>query len=410
MVTHIVSVSDIGYKHFIRTGTLDVKSYPRDELPKCNDCIYVAKCKETHAFGPFYVINDVPKQYAFVNTPSIICEARGTISRIEIEPKNATAIQTTVSRHEEKLLDPPSITGNLELDGLLSTAVFDDKLSIFFIPILSANDGLICYFQKLLNQQNIEHYISNNERIFIMTEEVCKKCICLDKMQYYSCASFVRGMMAANIMPRKPLEKILHDSPHEFNTTVTLPDTFVYPRINELEGCGIIVTDLPYGIKRISGLSIRMHPFCHLLNNCNPSEENNKTSKIGMIEYQLGASKIIINNILRLSGYRTNEVGQDTFYVCSKNLKCYVLIVSDFDAINKHQYFFEKHGDDGCVLVLNNDFDCYLKIVKNTDITGIESLDKNIHLFQNLESNDIIPVSATLASELRHKIHLVWDI
>ena len=409
MISQIISLTDTGFNHFLRTGVLDVKPYPGDKLPKKNDEFYVAKCKETWAYGPFYVINDNPKPYAFVNTPSIICEARDTIYKIKIESVSIATIQTIEIHNRSKPTNPPSITGNLELDGLISTAMYDDKLKTYFILILSSNKKLIEYYHHLLNQYNIEHFFDNTGRLFITSKTICNRCIQLNKTLYLSCKEFVWGMMAPNIMTRKPLERILRDTPSEFNVTIILPDTFEYPDINKLEGCGVIVTDSMYGIKRISGLSIRMHPFCDIMNDAKTIEERNEPIIAGMDNYRLGASGIIVRNLLRLSGYYTEEAEKNIIHVHGNNLNYYLLIVKSFNEVKKHLEFFETHKEDGCLLVLNNSQDRYLKIIKNTDVNdGMSEMD--LHLFQNMERNEIIPVSTVLASELRHKIHMIWEL
>ena len=409
MTSYFVSVSDTGFDHFIRTGTLDVRSYDRSKLPKTNDCVYVAKNKESCAYGPFHVINDIPRPYAFANVPSIVCEANGIISRVEVEPMEVSTIRIAIIQEDAESLDFPSITGNLELDGLLSTALYDLKLKTYFVLMLSSNKDLTQYYHNLLNQYDIEHYYDNTGRLFIMSEAICKKCIQIDREYYCSCRSFVSGMMAPIMLSRKPLERILRDTPSEFNTAIILPDEFEYPRMNMLEGCGIIVTDSPYGIKRISGLSVRLHPFCHLLNDTEVIEEKSKPAIAGMDKYRLGASEVIVRNMFRLCGYHVDSVEPGVVHVCGKGINYYVIILKNIDDICKHQKNFERHREDGCLLILNNSQDCYLKIVKNIDISNRGVSETDLHLFHNFERNEIIPVSTILVSELRHKIHMIWE-
>ena len=128
-----------------------------------------------------------------------------------------------------------------------------------------------------------------------------------------------------------------------------------------------------------------------------------------MDNYRLGASGIIVRNLLRLSGYYTEEAENNIIHVHGNNLNYYLLIVKSFNEVKKHLEFFETHKEDGCLLVLNNSQDRYLKIIKNTDVNdGMSEMD--LHLFQNMERNEIIPVSTVLASELRHKIHMIWEL
>lgn len=180
MKSFLAVVSVISFDHFIETGTFEVKPFLNESLPSEGDEIYIATVCCNHAYGPFRVIDSRLRSYAFGNAPSMICEANGIIDVVDIQEVSEPCISIVDFQIKTNNDELETITGNLELDGLLSNAMFDSRLKSYYVFFLSNNRELESYYIELLNKYNIECYHDNKGRVFIKSDVLCERCAHLD--------------------------------------------------------------------------------------------------------------------------------------------------------------------------------------------------------------------------------------
>lgn len=420
MQTYLMSLTETSFNRFIRAGTLELRPFHREYPMRIGDKMFVSTKGEDIAYGPFTVIDDIPGKYAFIDSSSLLCKTDGPINKIHITPLSEVSI---------KLIQEPkfddfganflSVTGDLELDGFISTAVIDHHFGAYCIILLSSNVALFSYYKNKLDYAEIEYYVKGTSKFFFSSRELCEKCKSLDLNEYSFCKQFLQGYLAPQIMSRKPLESAIHDAPLELQRTIVVSDSCNLSIINKIDGCGLILTNKLYGINRVSGLSVREHPFSELIHDFQHDnalyEKSLKT--VGSTHYCIGASVVILKNIFRLSGYKVEIIDHNSLKVKKKDMSKNIFVLKNFedapmDSLND---FIERFQTDGVVIVLKNKTDGYLKItdcltlkrkLKNTPF----SEENQIIFFQNLENNVLLPVHKTIASELRHKIHMVWEV
>lgn len=207
----------------------------------------------------------------------------------------------------------------------------------------------------------------------------------------------------------KPVRRILRDTPIELQRTFVLPESIASDNLKRISGCGIIVYKDAYGKACVSGLSVRMHPFSFFINSFDESQYNLINHLSGLDDYRLGASTIMVRNMLRLCGYRINKIDSKIIFVNKDNKDWSLLIVKDFEWWEKYERL-NSFLDETCIILLKNNRDEYLKIAKIDNIVGYSTEEDCLYLFQNLENNSILPLSTNLVSEIRYKIHMVWDV
>ena len=409
MSSFLAVIKPVSFNQFIRTGALDFKRFSRYVSPSIGDVVFVAVVGEDVAYGPFYILKSEVKSYSFKDVPSILCESRGKIEAIDIwdEASNESAIKEWEYTGYFDVNLYASVTGNLELDGLLYNSYYDKKVKMHYVFFTSAEKSLVDYYRQMLNDEGLECFPDNKGRLYV-NSNVCTRCMALNLQECLSCLPFVQGFLATQIMAGRPLEAILADTPMELQKMVILPDDCEYP-VGRLDGCGVIVTDNSYGINRVSGLSVRLHPFNKLA--CAQSEvESNILGSVGLDQYKFEASAIVVRSMFRLCGYALNNMGLDSFEIQKNGVSSHILIIKDSDDVASYASFFDDHCDDGYLIILNNSQDNYLKLARVRDIgSSSNNIKEGMYLFQNLETNTLVPLSKTLVSELRHKIHLIWE-
>lgn len=413
MSAYRVCLNQNQMNHFLRSGSLELYSGQYGLVH--DDHIFVSLIGNNSMYGPFNVIDGKVGIYAFT-IPAILCEVIGRIQKYMVSAMDNCGIDIIEEPIPEPYRQPPTISGSLELDGLLASSFFDDRVNVDCVKFCSRNEKLITYYLSMLDEFNIEHYVGKAGNVFI-NSLYCNQCRFLDS-EYYGCKEFVQGYLAPQMYKRRTLECVMRDSPPELENSIVISDNCNLALINRIDGSGIIVNNSVYKINRIYGLSVRMHPFYELICDRDDAELLKiDTASYDCDNYRIGASVVVIRNIFRLSGYTPVVLTDSIFSLESNNTKYYIMVLKNIDSISDDSVisFIGSHVENGFIIVLKNDADPYLKIQKCSFIKHFDDDKETKHkwdlsLFQNFESNGLLPVHTVLTSELRYKIHLIWEI
>lgn len=429
---YVFSLNEFDCIIFLKSGTLNVKPY-RNILFTHSDIIFIHWATKQVIIGPFHITNPKRGRYYGTNSRSsqVLC---GIIEKIGMVPYRMSNSfeRLNADTHKsimESITDSfktnfeESITGDLEIDGLLKNAIYNSSTNKFEIIFPSENKKMALFYSEKLKSVRINNHIVSRNKIIVDDSQICEKCIKITITEMMQNMPFISGYLASHIAPMR--YKPGKNSPMELFQAIGVSDLCDKSLINYFIGTEIIIIENDYKNHMISPLSVYRHPFDIItsefgIDNIKDVSTDNTLSASKYLEkFRFLAATIVLKNIFRFSGYIIdNNLEYEFCTIFSvKNSRTNANIIAVIE-LNKPTIteMLKLNVPVGSIIVVlkaKNITESFLKIIEYSKILSIICIDdfdqdESNHEFLNLENNPLIDLNDSITSELRHKITLIW--
>ena len=415
MKGHMLKLEDWELEAFLLSGALDMGRHAIDL--DGDDVVFIHGSEMYQYYGPFHIRTVEAREYyrPLKSTNQILCKLVEPLR--EIIYSEDLDVPVSGERVDEWLSRPlpgshrESITGNREIDGLLTNCVKDSRRPGYQVLFDRDVASLVHYYSGVLNGLGIKHSIFRKKVLYIPDKALCERC--LDRIDdtddLHSIGSWIPNCSAIRGKPGRYAPSEL-----QMMRTIRMPDRGF--KCGMREGSSLIVIRDSYGRPILSPMCLNEHPVNEAIYPEDEEEWSTPSTMLcqGTSRSSLCAAFSMATEMFSMCGYQTDVVCNDGFH-CHIVLRSSgrihdVMLTPTIDEGLKEVCSIHDMPENTCVVLLKNEGPMF-NIVKMTDITdcGFDECGFECKLMP-LDINTLIPVEPALIREMKPKMDIIWSI
>ncbi len=405
MTIHIVPTNPCDRDVFLISGALNVKTY--DSHVQEGDVVYIKDMESSKYIGPFKPENcNVGAYYGTGRSIwQILCRVDSDI-RVADDPPMEQSSEIPLRVPEQ------SVTGSLELDGLIRNARFDSKRNRYHVDFEKDVKDLASHYASLLKSAGISTRILNKRFLYFEDNNLCERCISRESSED---PSFIIGLIAPRIYKMK--SKSGRDAPLDLTKSRCIRDVPDEIALGFRDGSNLFFSTNAYGKVCISSMCLKDHPMNSILFPEIDFEFNSGpvySDSEGCDEMRFFASAVLMEELFRMCGYDVESESISDIcrhVILNKGESVYDLILVPTlgmwlsDVLESHPVPIDSH------IICTKDPSPSLRIMILMDAIASDFDPSSLEIKgHHLDMNENLPVEPALIREMKRKIDHIWSV